>query len=108
MGPVSYYLLNSWDSGGFNPMGEMDGLTYEFDQAYKLQDIALQEVAVESPAYGYAKVRYWDESGTSKDVACSVQRKTDSEKRVYYMLHLNEAITAKKIQIGRASCRERV
>ena len=100
--PVSYYLLNSWDSGGFNPMGEMDGQTYEFDQAYKLQDIALQEVAVQSPAYGYARVKYWDESGTSKDVTCSVQRKTDSEKRVYYMLHLDEAITAKKIQIGLA------
>lgn len=100
--PVSHYLLNSWDSGGYNPLGS-NGLVYEFDQPYKLQYFALQEVTVQSLGYGYAQVRYWDESGNSEAFSrsqISVQRKTDSEKRVYYMVRLPKAVTAKKIQFG--------
>ena len=100
--PVSHYLLNSWDSGGFNTLGS-HGLTYEFDQAYKLQTFALQEVTVQSLGYGYAQVRYWDENGNTEEFTkgqVSVQRKMDSEKRVYYMIRLPKAVSVKKLQFG--------
>ena len=100
---LSHFLLNSWDSGGYNPLG-VNGLTYEFDQAYKLRDIALQEVTVQSPGYGYAQVRYWDENGNAVLIPnrISVLQKKDSENRIYYLIRLPEAVTAKKIQFGLA------
>lgn len=100
--PVSHYLRNTWDDGGFNNLGS-NGLTYEFDQEYKMQYFALQEVTAQSLSYGYAKVKCWDANGNLKEFVnhqVSVQRKMDSEKRVYYMLRLPEAVTVKKIQFG--------
>lgn len=101
--PISHYFLGSWDSGGFNTLGGNHGLFYEFDEAYKIQDIALQEVNVQSPNYGYAKVRYWGEDGKAVDLghdSLKMERMTDSEGRAYYKIHLLEPITAKKIQFG--------
>lgn len=98
--PFSHFLLNSWDSGGYNPLGA-NGVTYEFDQPYKLQNIALEEVAEQSPAYGYVRVKYWDENGNVKELPrMGMQRKLDAENRAYYMIRLPEAVTAKKIQFG--------
>lgn len=98
--PFSHFLLNSWDSGGYNNLG-VNGVTYEFDQAYKLQYIALEEVAEQSPGYGYVRVRYWDENGEVKEIPrMGIQRRVDEENRVYYMIRLPEAVTAKKIQFG--------
>lgn len=102
--PASYYLRNSWDDGGFNALGS-NGLTYEFDQAYRLETIALQEIAPQSLNYSYARIRYWDESGkefTLDRGQTAVQRKLDAEQRPYYLLRLPETITVKKIQIGLA------
>lgn len=101
---ASYYLLNSWDSGGYNTLGK-NGLFFEFDQAYKMQMITLQEPVSQDVNYAYAQIRYWDADG--KDTLLgrnnvSVQKKTDAEGRIYYMLRLPAAITAKKIQIGLA------
>ncbi|MCI8373720.1 MAG: PEGA domain-containing protein [Lachnospiraceae bacterium] len=98
--PFSHFLLNSWDSGGFNPLGA-NGVFYEFDQPYKLQNIALEEVSEQSPSYGYVRVKYWDENGTAKELPrMGIQKKMDAENRAYYMIRLPEAITAKKIQFG--------
>lgn len=102
----SYYLLNSWDGGGYNPVGGSlgnHGLRYEFDQPYKMDRIALQELNAQSPNYGYAKVCYWNEAGEAVQLGnVTIQRKTDAENRAYYLLRLKEPITAKKIQIGLA------
>lgn len=103
--PVSYHELGSWDSGGYNPLGENHGLFYEFDQAYKLDTIALQEIVPQDVAYGYARVRYWDENGNMglfDRSQVSVRKKTDSNGRIYYQLKLSEPVTAKKLQIGLA------
>lgn len=100
----TYYQLNSWDSGGFNALGS-GGLFYEFDQAYKMKTIALQEQIDQDIRYDYAQIRYWDADGQSALLDHSqiaVQKKTDAEGRVYYMLRLTSPITAKKLQIGLA------
>lgn len=98
--PYSHFFLNSWDSGGYNYMG-VNGVTYEFDQPYKLQTIALAEVTEQSPAYGYVRVKYWDESGNATEInRMGIQRKVDSQNRVYYIIRLPQTVTAKKIQFG--------
>lgn len=102
--PTSYYELASWDSGGYNALGG-NGLIYEFDQAYKMKMIALQEQIDQDVSYGYAQIRYWDADGKESMLnkgEIAIQKKTDVEGRVYYMLRLIRPITAKKIQIGLA------
>lgn len=98
--PASYYWKESWDDGGYNALGQ-NGLIYEFDQAYKMDTIALEEVTPQNLAYFYAKARTWDENGTLSDWGnISIQKKSDKDGRPYYMLKLPEAANVKKIQIG--------
>lgn len=102
--PKSYYYKNTWDDGGFNNLGQ-NGLTFEFDHAYEMDTIALQEIMPESMSYFYARVRYWDDNGNAYDInrdEISVQRKTDEDNRPYYLIKLPQAIKAKKIQFGLA------
>lgn len=102
--PVSYYYKNTWDDGGFNNLGQ-NGMTFEFDQAYEMDTIALQEITPESMSYFYARVRYWDSNGNVYDIKrdeISVQRKTDEDNRPYYLIKLPQAVKAKKIQFGLA------
>lgn len=101
--PVSCYYHGSWDSGGFNALNGNDGLVYEFDQAYRMQAFAFQEVSVQNIGYSYVQVRYWDENGKRQDLGkVSITRKTDAGGRVYYMVKLPEAVTAVKLQFGMA------
>lgn len=98
--PISHFYHNTWDSGGYNPMGA-NGLIYEFDQAYQLRDIALQEVSVNSMDYLYVRVRYWDAEGKQTETGVfHMQKKTDASNRVYYLIRLPQPVTVKKIQIG--------
>ncbi len=104
--PISAYFWNTWDQGGFNAMGSR-GLTYEFDQAYKIQSFALQEVSVQSVRYGYIRVRYWDaENGNQMvELDCgqvSLEPRTDEQGRLYYMVKLPKAVTTSKIQFALA------
>ncbi len=99
--PASYFFANTWDVGGFNPMGAKHGLIFEFDQAYKMDTFAFYDMTSQDTGYTYAKVRYWDENGTQTDVAgISMQRKTDAGGRIYYVIKLPQAVNAKKIQFG--------
>lgn len=101
--PSSYYQMNSWDDGGYNPMSLRHGLTYEFDQAYKMDTIAFHDLTGQDTGYYYAKVRYWDENGNQVDVSgVSLLRKMDADGRNYYVLKLSQPINAKKIQFGLA------
>ncbi len=101
--PASYYYKGSWDDGGYNAMGLQHGLTYEFDQVYKMDTIALQEIETQDMAYSYAKVRYWDASGAQVDLGnVSIQQRSDKEGRIYYVLKLPQAVELKKIQFGLA------
>lgn len=97
--PKSQYYIGSWDGGGFNNLGN-HGITVEFDQEYKIQDIAVQ-----GGDYFYAQVRYWDENGTAEAFRhgqISVRSLSDSEGRKYYLIHLPKPVNAKKIQFGLA------
>ncbi|MFQ9511008.1 MAG: fibronectin type III domain-containing protein, partial [Lachnospiraceae bacterium] len=102
--PTSYFNLASWDSGGYNYLGN-NGVVVEFDQTYTIDTMAIQEITPQSPNYGYAQIRYWNEQGEEtyldKD-HISVQRKQDLNGKVYYMLKLSAPIQAKKIQLGLA------
>lgn len=101
--PASCYQMNSWDDGGFNKMSLKHGLTYEFDQAYKMDTIAFHDLTCQDTGYFYVKVRYWDENGKQTDAqGVSLVRKTDKAGRIYYMIKLSKPITAKKIQFGLA------
>lgn len=96
---ASYYSKTTWDDGGYNNLGS-NGLTYEFDQEYTLDTIAL--LPTDGMQYFYAKVRWWAADGSGGTVGATVQTMKDSEGRTYYMLKLPSAVTAKKIQIGLA------
>ena len=96
--PLSYYQTAGWDEGGFNYMGQGVGLTYEFDQAYKMDTIGLYCYA--GYDYTYAHVRYWGEDGVAHDIAVSRQNRQDAEGRPYSLLKLAQPVMAKKIQIG--------
>nr|MDE6925018.1 fibronectin type III domain-containing protein [Acetatifactor sp.] len=99
--PGSYFYADTWDVGGFNPMNTSHGVTYEFDQAYELDTIAFHDMTSRDTGYKYVKVRYWDESGTQHDVAgVSMGARTDADGRIYYVIKLPQAVTAKKIQFG--------
>ncbi len=105
--PISHYYVGTWDCGGYNPLKEnLHGITYEFDQPYKMQRIALQEIEAQSNGYYYAQVRYWDEEGVSHlltgNNGVSISRKYDEEERTYYLIKLPEPAVIKKIQIGLA------
>lgn len=98
--PASYYWKENWDDGGYNALGQ-NGLIYEFDQAYQMDTIALEEVAPQNLAYFYAKACTWDENGVRSDWGnISIQKKTDQDGRPYYVLKLPKAASVKKIQIG--------
>lgn len=94
---ASYYSKGTWDDGGFNALGG-NGLTYTFDDAYKMDTIALLVAGGADPFY--AQVRYWTEDGENQVVRASVNTMKDAEGRAYYTLKLPYAVTATKIQIG--------
>lgn len=94
---ASYYSKTTWDDGGFNALGG-NGVTYTFDNTYKLDTIALLTSGGADPFY--AQVRYWTEDGNNQVVRASVGTVKDSEGRPYYTLKLPEAVETNKIQIG--------
>ena len=106
----SYYLMSSWDDGGYNGtesggLKSGNGLLYEFDQAYKMDTIAFytQPILAGEPDYGYVKAAYWDESGNKVDLKnVPLQGRTDGDGRKYYVIKLPSAVTATKLQFGLA------
>lgn len=100
--PQSYYYKDTWDDGGYNAMGANHGITYEFDEAYKMDTIAFTTMQGINSSIFYQRVRYWDADGNTALVGASRQSKTDAEGRPYFVLKLSEPVNAKKIQIGLA------
>ncbi len=100
--PASYYSKGTWDDGGYNYIGN-NGLTYTFDQEYKIDTIAWWK-PMGSMDFSYQKIQWWSEDGTVHEtgrIQC-VQTMRDDKGRAYYMLKLPYAINAKKIQIATA------
>ncbi len=97
--PASYYQTAGWDEGGYNPMGSGVGLTYEFDQAYKMDTIALY--CYSGYDFTYTHVRYWGADNVSHDISgVSVQTRQDADGRSYRLMKFTQPVEAKKIQIG--------
>ncbi len=99
--PKSYYIKKNWDDGGFNGLSLGSCLTFEFDEVFKIDTIAFQQVYPGDTGMCYAKARYWDKDGKQHDIgSISIYRKTDAENRMYYMLKLPYPVEAKKFQFG--------
>jgi len=95
----SYYSKNTWDDGGFNNIGNK-GLTYTFDEAYKMDTIVM--LATNGMQFSYVKVKWWEEDGKNTTVSASCQQVKDSQGRIYHVIKLPYAVTTNKIQIGLA------
>ena len=101
--PASCYYMGSWDDGGYNDMSLRHGLTYEFDQAYKMDTIAFHDLEGRDSGYRFAKVRYWDEAGNQVDLSgVSLERRQDAAGRIYGVIKLPTPVSAKKLQFGLA------
>ncbi len=105
--PASYYFANTWDAGGYNPVGGVlktnAGLLYEFDQAYEMDTFAFHDLSSQDTGISYIKVRYWDEGGTATNVSgVSMQRRTDAQGKSYYVVKLPQMAKIKKLQFGLA------
>lgn len=97
--PASYYQTAGWDEGGFNPMGADVGLIYEFDQAYKMDTVALYGYS--GYDFTYTHVRWWGADNVAHDLSgVSVQTRQDAEGRSYRLMKFAQPVEAKKIQIG--------
>ena len=103
--PFSYYSKGTWDDGGFNNMSLKHGLTYEFDQAYKMDTFAFRDATSADTGISYVQVRYWDDAGKEtyyRYGQVALQSKRDDAGRVYYVVKLPEPVNVKKIQFGLA------
>ncbi len=99
--PKSYYIKKDWDDGGFNALNPGSCLTFEFDDVFKIDTLAFQQVYPGDTGMCYAKARYWDKDNTQHDIgSISIYRKTDAKNRIYYMLKLPYPVEAKKFQFG--------
>lgn len=96
---ASYYSKSTWDDGGFNALGSV-GLIYQFDQAYKMDTIAL--FGTNGMQYSYAQVRWWANETDYYTVRVTVSAAKDAQGRTYYLLKLPSAVTTNKVQIGLA------
>ncbi len=101
----SYWLADTWDTGGFNTGGKA-GPIIEFDDFYDIDYMFL--VPKEGNAgFTYAKVYYWDENGTMQAVSPysgpysseSLQKLMSPNKQPYYKLQLSKPVHTNKIQI---------
>ena len=101
---LSYYLVKDWDDGVAYP-AENKGLIYEFDQAYEMDTISFHAFDSTDGGYAAARVCFWDADGKQGVASASLERKTDSDNRIYYVVRLAEPVNAKKIQlcIGRGN-----
>lgn len=94
----SYLQVDDWDEGGAYP-GWNKGVIVKFDQKYTMNRIMLAEVS-DIGSYSYVNVKYVDEGGKEQDVPTSISRKIDSNKRSYYELKFDKAITTDQLRIG--------
>ena len=95
--PSSYYKKTTWDDGGFNNLGS-NGLTYTFDDAYKIDTIVI--TATDGMQYSYIKARWWDINGNGSNISASCSQRRDEKGNVYHLIKLDKPVEAKKIQIG--------
>ncbi len=102
----SYWEKTDWDDGVAYP-ADNKGFTVTLDQDYKMNFITFAS-ADEKAALQYARIGYWNTASTGKqNVGARLYRKLDSRNNPYYIIKLDQAITANKVNIclGRDSVR---
>ncbi|MDE6195633.1 MAG: M60 family metallopeptidase [Erysipelotrichaceae bacterium] len=99
----TYWALDSWDAGGYNNFTR--GPIAEFDQAYQMSEFVIVPAYNKVGEIFYAKLQYWDAEGNKHAISSgvSVRKLTDVQGKVYYRIILDQAITAKKVQINTAN-----
>ena len=83
------------------PISSDRGMTVTLDNDYKMKYITFTAANPEG-AFQYARVDYWDSQNATKkrNVGASLLSKQDEHRNTYYIIWLDEAITANKVQIS--------
>lgn len=97
---TSYWTVTDWDDGVAYPASDR-GMTVTLDNDYKMKYITFTAANPEG-AFQYARVDYWDSQNATKkrNVGASLLSKQDEHRNTYYIIWLDEAITANKVQIS--------
>lgn len=96
------WKVNSWDTGAAN--GYNRGSEITFDDTYEIGTISFAKALdqVNDMSLWQVKITYWDENGVEKVVKpTSFQAKTSNGHK-YFIVKLNEPISAKKIKVDTA------
>lgn len=97
---TSYWTKADWDDGVSYP-GSDRGMTITLDQEYPMSYITYA-AANQQAALSQVRVGYWtaEEPNTEKTVAASLVARTDENDNPFYIIKLNNAITANKVHLS--------
>ncbi len=95
----SYWTKSDWDDGVDYPAADK-GLTITLDAEYKMSYITYA-AANQEAAMSKVRVEYWtdEEPDTQKVVAARLLARTDEKNNPYYIIKLDQPITANKVRI---------
>lgn len=97
---VSYWSKTDWDDGVAYPANDR-GMTITLDDAYKMNYLTFG-AADEGTGLETVRIDYWDSEAPEqkKNVGARLLRKQDANNNSYYIVKLDEAVTADRIQIS--------
>ncbi len=97
---TSYWTKTDWDDGISYP-GNDKGVTITLDQNYQLSYITYA-AANQQAAISLVRVGYWtaEDPNTEKNVAARLVARTDENDNPYYIVKLDQTITANKIHLS--------
>lgn len=99
--PLTSWKYNGWDTGGFNE--GIDGSPIvEFDKTYMVKEVIIVPSFDQRDGISYVKAKYWsdDPNENPKRVNGSIGKYKDKNNRDYYLVKLDRAVEAKKLQIN--------
>ncbi|MCI9365393.1 MAG: hypothetical protein HFJ54_01960 [Clostridia bacterium] len=98
---ASSWIVNTWDSGGFNENGKAPIVT--FDDTYKIDNLVVITADNQPFHYNfYCRIRYWNNNGVNGAEVPNIgwQKKTSSNGKQYHEFNFAEPIEANKIQVS--------
>ncbi len=95
----SYWTKSDWDDGVDYPANDK-GMTITLDAEYKMSYITYA-AANQEAAMSKVRVEYWtdEDPDTQKVVAAKLLARIDDKNNPYYIIKLNQPITANKVRI---------
>lgn len=96
----SYWTKTDWDDGISYP-GNDKGMTITLDADYKMKYITYA-AANQQASLRYVRVGYWtsEDPDTEKTVSANLLERTDEKGNPFYIIKMDEAITAKKVHLS--------